>query len=323
MAVARLEDHVALLRCPRCGAELERATLGGWRCARDRCSYSQSPFPTCAGLPALVDFEHSVLSAEALVRSAGAEQISRERPASALKQRLVALIEPRNRTAERSTQRLLGMLREGASRRQRRPLVLVVGGGRVGSGIEALYQAPDIDVLGFDIYAGPSVQFIADAHRIPLADGAVDAVVVQAVLEHVLEPPLVVSEIERVLAPSGLVYADTPFMWPVHEGPYDFTRYTDSGHRYLFRSFELIDSGAVAGAGLQLALSLESFVRSLTRSRTAGAIVRLALFWLPLLDRYLDPRHSLDGAASVYFLGRRAEQPLAPRSILEYYRGAQ
>jgi SAM-dependent methyltransferase len=111
------------------------------------------------------------------------------------------------------------------------------------------------------------------------------------VLEHVLEPSRVVQEIHRVLRRHGIVYADTPLLWPVHEGPYDFTRFTDSGHRYLFRDFELIDSGTVATPGMQLALSVESFFRSLLRSRVAGAIARLAVWWLPRLDRFLDPRH--------------------------------
>ena len=37
---------------------------------------------------------------------------------------------------------------------------------------------------------------------------------------------------------SGIVYAETPFMQQVHEGAYDFTRYTVLGHRYLFKKFK-------------------------------------------------------------------------------------
>ena len=68
-------------------------------------------------------------------------------------------------------------------------------------------------------------------------------------LEHVLEPELVVAEIHRVLMPDGLVYAGTPFMQQVHEGPYDFMRFTESGHRWLFRRFERLASGATGGPG--------------------------------------------------------------------------
>jgi SAM-dependent methyltransferase len=205
----------------------------------------------------------------------------------------------------------------------KRPVVLVIGGGVVGSGIEELYVAADVDVLAFDIHWSPVVQFIADAHRIPLANESVDAVLVQALLEHVLEPQVVVEQIHRVLQPDGLVYADTPFLQQVHEGPYDFTRFTDSGHRYLFRDFECIDSGAVAGAGTQLAWSIDYFFRALFRSRMAGLGARLAFSWLAHLDRFLDPKYSIDGASSVYFLGRKSPSRLSPQDIIGCYQGAQ
>ena len=126
-----------------------------------------------------------------------------------------------------------------------------LGGG--GAEMNAvLYENEALDILAFDIYGSSMVQFIGDAHRIPLADQTVDAVWIQAVLEHVLNPAQVVDEIPRVLRADGLVYAETPFMQQVHEGPYDFTRFTDSGHRWLFRKFEMIDSGTVMGSGTQL-----------------------------------------------------------------------
>ena len=89
-------------------------------------------------------------------------------------------------------------------------------------------RRPTIDLISFDVYASPATQFVGDGHSIPLADGSVDGVIVQAVLEHVLEPTIVADEIHRVLRTGGIVYADTPFLQQVHEGAYDFTRFTDS-----------------------------------------------------------------------------------------------
>ena len=104
-------------------------------------------------------------------------------------------------------------------------------------------------MTAFDIYDTPRVQVVADAHQIPIRDEHFDGVVIQAVLEHVLEPQRVADEIWRVLKPGGLVYAETPFMQQVHEGAYDFTRFTESGHRYLFRRFDLIELGRVSRTG--------------------------------------------------------------------------
>ena len=148
------------------------------------------------------------------------------------------------------------------------------------------------------------MQFIGDGHAIPLADGSVDGVVIQAVLEHVLEPTVVTKRSTVSCVAGG---SSTPTRRPPAgaRGTSDFTRFTDSGHRYLFRSFERIDSGSIAGAGTALRWSIDYFVRALTRSVELGRIVALCFFWLSYADRILDPKHSLDGASSVFFLGRK------------------
>jgi SAM-dependent methyltransferase len=193
----------------------------------------------------------------------------------------------------------------------------------MGNGLEQLYADRHARLIAFDIYASPLTQFIADAHRIPLATGSVDAVIVQAVLEHVLDPAQVVREIHRVLRPDGLVYAETPFMQQVHAGPYDFVRFTSSGHRYLFRGFEEISAGPVTGPGTQLLWSVDHLVRGLLRSVLAGRLARALFAWLRWLDRLVALPFALDGAGACYFLGRRAERELTPPEIVAYYRGAQ
>jgi ubiquinone/menaquinone biosynthesis C-methylase UbiE len=212
---------------------------------------------------------------------------------------------------------MLGLLPQEA------PSILVVGGGTLGNGVEAIYTDPRTRVIAFDIYGSPLVQFIADAHQIPLADESVDAVLVQAVLEHVLDPGRVAEEIHRVLRREGLVYAETPFLQQVHAGPYDFTRYTSSGHRYLFRAFEEISAGPVAGPGAQMQASVDHLVRGLLRSELAGKLARVAFFWLRYLDRLVPSAFAMDNASAYYFLGRRSERELSPSEIVAYYSGAQ
>jgi len=59
-------------------------------------------------------------------------------------------------------------------------------------------------------------------------------VVTTAMIEHVLYPEEVGAEICRILKVGGLLYSELPFIQPVHEGAYDFTKYTLFGHRHLF-----------------------------------------------------------------------------------------
>jgi SAM-dependent methyltransferase len=225
----------------------------------------------------------------------------------------------KNRVAPQQVNVLLGLARQ----LRNRPRVLVVGGGTIGAGVEQLYDESDVDTVGLDIYATPYVQLIADAHRIPFENRTFDAAIVQAVLEHVVDPGAVVSELRRVLRHDGLLYAETPFMQQVHEGPYDFTRFTESGHRYLFRDFVEVSSGVVAGPALQLTWSIDYFCRGLFRSNKAGRLARLLFFWLAWFDRVVPERYAVDGASCFFFLGRLAGDSIALKELVRRYKGAQ
>ena len=70
----------------------------------------------------------------------------------------------------------------------------------------------DTEITNVDIGTGDNVDIVADAAALPFKDGSFDAVVIQAVLEHVENAPKVVSEICRVLKADGIVYSETPFL---------------------------------------------------------------------------------------------------------------
>lgn len=202
------------------------------------------------------------------------------------------------------------------------PILLVVGGGTIGNGVETLYADPSLRIVAFDIYASEHTHFVADAHSIPIEDATCDAVLIQAVLEHVVNPMQVVAEIRRVLKPSGLVYAETPFMQQVHEGPYDFTRFTHSGHRWLFKEFDELSSGVTTGVGTQLLWSIDYLVRGVSRSRAIGRIARLLFFWVRFFDLLVPARYNIDGASGCFFLGSKGGG-LSIDALIAYYRGSQ
>jgi SAM-dependent methyltransferase len=313
--LAHLPEVEELLVCPRCGAPLATCDLG-FRCSAASCVLSApGSFPRVAGQPVLVDFEGSILRKEDLA-TLDAPLVSPSRSVDRLPRLVRSWWKPRNNVAARNIDLLLAQLGAPA-------FVLVVGGGSMGNGVERLYSTPRVAVLGFDVYTSPLTHFVADAHRIPLADGSVDAVVIQAVLEHLLDPDRAVAEIRRVLRADGLVYAETPFLQQVHAGAYDFRRFTSSGHRYLFRGFEEIAAGPVAGPGTQLLWSIDHLLRGLLRSQLAGKLARGAFSPLRVLDRVVSDAYAMDNASAYYFLGRRAERELTPREIVDYYRGAQ
>jgi hypothetical protein len=67
--------------------------------------------------------------------------------------------------------------------------------------------------------------------------------------------------------------------------------------------------------------SVDHFVPALTRSVPRGRLVSLCFFWLSWLDRFLDPKHSVDAASSVFFLGRKTDRPITRADIIDYHQG--
>lgn len=310
--LADIQECIPALRCPRTGTALVQVSSDTLSCSAGH------EYRIVNGKPVLIDFSDSVISEDEIALSAAASQIRRS-SYGGVAAKVKRLLSPEKVETLENVQKLCTDLKARDAPRR----VLVVGGGSIGQGMNALYDSPDIVVYSFDIYDSPYVQFIADGHHIPTPDNFFDAVVVQAVLEHVLQPTQVVAEIWRVLRDDGLVYAETPFMQQVHEGPYDFTRFTESGHRYLFRNFAHISSGPNGGPGVQFMWSVDYLARGVFRSTKAGKVAKLAFFWTQYLDRVIPSTFAQDAASGVFFYGRKSSDPLTPQQIIPYYRGAQ
>ena len=208
------------------------------------------------------------------------------------------------------------------------PLVLVVGGGIKGTGMHVLVDEPAIRLINVDPSPASMASVFGDAHDLPIQDGSVDAVVVQAVLEHVADPWRCVEEIHRVLKKDGIVYAETPFMQQVHLQGFDFTRFSHMGHRRLFRRFAEIESGTVAGPGTSLSWAWRYFLASWTRSpRLAKALAllgRITAFPFEITDHLHGKRlGALDGASCTFFLGTRSDESVSDSALIASYRGIQ
>ncbi|CAN5277411.1 hypothetical protein BH09PSE2_BH09PSE2_00340 [soil metagenome] len=303
-----MSDLQAILRCPACHGDVADA-----HCTRPTCTYAAG-FPIAAGQPVLVDFDNSIFDRAAYQRDTGSV-LKRDDSRRGLKARLDHAAFGVNPIAPRIAGVLLQRLRAKGGR----PRVLVIGGGAKGSGAEALYDAEDIDLVGTDVYASAYTRLVADGHNLPFKDGTFDAVWIQAVLEHVLEPQRVVDEIHRVLRSDGLVFADTPFMQQVHEGAYDFTRFTMNGHRWLLRRFSEIEAGPVAGAGTVLSWGVRGLVHALGAPSKVSTALKYLTFPLRFLDGVGPMRNRADGASGVYFFGSKSTESLTPKDMVAYY----
>lgn len=204
--------------------------------------------------------------------------------------------------------------------------VLVIGGSRETFGMDKLCQRTDLNLLYSDVSLGPQTMAVVDAHAIPFADETFDAIVIQAVLEHVVHPEQCVAEMHRVLKTDGLIYCETPFIQQVHMRQYDFTRFTRLGHRLLFRNFSAIRTGAMCGPGMALAWSWTYFLRSFARGRKSGRILtalgHLTGFFWKYFDAFLLERPAAsDAAAGFFFYGRKASQATSDAELLKEFVG--
>lgn len=305
-----------LLRCPRCRSSIDWSAPGAARCADAACALSAAEsFPIVDGRPALIDFERSIVSKKSFLERAGASAVAGRR---SLGRKIARAFQGPNKAARRNASVFLELLRK----EKRTPTILNIGGGTLAAEAGAVWSSSDVNMVAFDIYLSENTDFAADGHHIPLADQSVDGVWIQAVLEHVLDPQAMVDEIHRVLKPDGIVYAESPFMAQVHEGAYDFFRFSHSGHRWLFRQFDEIDSGSALGPGTAMIWSVKYLARAVFRSAKAGTAAGMLFFWLRFFDALADNADALDGALSVYFLGRRSERRLAPQEMISYYRNS-
>jgi SAM-dependent methyltransferase len=312
-------DLLAMVRCPRCQGHLKESTDEprgrALYCSSPACEYSKSGFPILGDAPVLIDFDRSILDRDWFMRTGAASTKPRGRSwLSRLTWRLTTSPGPSGHNAQEFLSRLKA--------KTRNPIVLVVGGGVIGHAAAALYSDESVRIVGTDIYRSDLTDLVADGHQLPFADRSVDGVWIQAVLEHVLEPQQVVNEIHRVLSNGGYVYAETPFMQQVHEGAFDFTRFTPTGYRWLFRGFEEVSSGVTRGPATVLVWSIRYLVASLFRSYRIGNVVAGLFFWLEYFDRLADKRFVMDGPSGMFFLGRSVDRCLKPRDIVSMYRGA-
>lgn len=95
---------------------------------------------------------------------------------------------------------------------------------------EAHYIALDYPSTALALYrTRPDV--FADACRLPFASSSLDAIACFEVLEHVADPESALREIARTLKPGGVACVSMPFLYPVHDAPHDYQRWTEHGWR--------------------------------------------------------------------------------------------
>lgn len=122
-------------------------------------------------------------------------------------------------------------------------------GSRVVTGANLSDRFDKADYTGFDIYEGPNVDVVGDAHRLSsyFPEGTqFDLIYTSAVFEHLAMPWIVANEMIKLLKVGGHIFVETHYSYSAHERPWHFFQFSDQALKVLFspaHGIECIEAG--------------------------------------------------------------------------------
>ena len=97
------------------------------------------------------------------------------------------------------------------------------------------YLRSGVKYIGLDYYDtatnwyNTQPNLFADAAQLPIKSSTIDNCLLLDVLEHLPNPAKAITEVHRVLKDNGKFFVQVPFLYPIHDAPLDFQRWTEFG----------------------------------------------------------------------------------------------
>ena len=95
--------------------------------------------------------------------------------------------------------------------------------------------------IATDVIPNRKLDVMCDTHNVCFRDESFSTVLCLEVFEHLKDPQKAADEIYRILKKNGKLILTTRFMFPYHDSPHDYFRYTRDGLRHLFRDWSSVD----------------------------------------------------------------------------------
>ena len=155
------------------------------------------------------------------------------------------------------------------------------------------YLPNHAEYVGLDYFAtatewhGTRPDVFGDAQQLPFMTAAIDHVLLLDVLEHVPEPDRCLAEVYQILKPRGTLTLQVPFMYPIHDEPLDFHRWTRSGLQRAARRAGFSVSTEIAvghpletaalGANIAMSKTVLNWISSRNPLMLLGAVLPLMI----------------------------------------------
>jgi SAM-dependent methyltransferase len=185
---------------------------------------------------------------------------------------------------------------------QAHSLVLNVGsGGDVEKTVRTVQRQNNFSVMSLDVSAERYPDVVADICTYE-PDQKLDCIVLAEVLEHIPEPHQAINNINEMLNEGGKLILTTPFLYPLHDRPHDYFRYTKFGLAYLLRDFEDVQIIERSGWAETIAVIQARLLREKTNARFARLLLgAVAIITYPLAT-FLSRLTATDYAPSGYLV---------------------
>ncbi|MFQ5765520.1 MAG: class I SAM-dependent methyltransferase, partial [Rhodospirillales bacterium] len=92
-------------------------------------------------------------------------------------------------------------------------------------------------VVSLDIDPDRGPDMVGDIVDFDFGGRAFDVVVMAEVLEHVRQPDRAIKAVHGILKPGGSLILSAPFVFPIHDRPDDYYRFTRYGLEWLLGDF--------------------------------------------------------------------------------------
>lgn len=104
------------------------------------------------------------------------------------------------------------------------------------------------------MHSKSAIDTLASVYNMPFKNNTFDTAILTQVIEHLEDPENALIEINRIMKPGGKLFISWPFLYPIHEAPRDFYRYTKFGMEHLAKKtgFDIIKLKSSSGFWITL-----------------------------------------------------------------------